>query len=771
MFPNAKELWRWTLLIASAIWWVLCLPFTIVKLVFRALSYGWRKLNAGLDWLWDSFFKLLWWLIGPIARPLGRLFIGFIWSPLSSLSRRFGARAARLVSVILGWIAGSAPGRACASIWQWTAPARNVLGETRPVRAVTGFLHGAWRVLMVIKPFWLPHGIWSAIGLFVVGFVTYKVYFWLQIVPDQMEPITKMVMDAIAGGYENFIYAIALPGVLILGAVMFVGKKLWPKNPNVEGLLLLGMVLMLMLSVNTLNVILNFANGAITDALNKREEATFYVMVYRLLSCFVIGTFIVVLYSFVRNRLALCWRRWLTGFVMTIYFANRNYYRINYDPTIDNPDERIQQDIDGVISSALSLLLTILGSIITYYTFVGILGSVDPTGYLTYIAYGWSAIFTVIAVFFGKQLVQLNFDKARREADFRYNLIHVRRNVESIAFYHAEDREHDQLRMRFKELMLNWSQLIGWTRNLGFLQTGSDYFTVAIPFLILGPLYFAGTIEMGAIPRSAMAFGQVLSALTLVVAEFGGISLFLARVNRLATFMEGLERKEDNGDASVIETNVGDKLAFNSVTLLTPGGKRVLFKDLDLEVSVGKSVLIMGPSGSGKSSALRSLAGLPMWNLGDGTITRPELGRMMFLPQVPYMLLGSLRDQLLYRSNKAYTEEELDAVLKLLNLPDFKQRYGGYDVVVPWHDVSPGEQQRIAFARLLLAKPEFAILDEATSALDELNEELVYELLNKSGIAYTSVGHRVTLLKHHRFVLRLDGKGGWTMNESEQYQG
>src|SRR5207253_644564 len=162
--------------------------------------------------------------------------------------------------------------------------------------------------------------------------------------------------------------------------------------------------------------------------------------------CFAIGTFVVVLYTFVKSRLLLSWRAWLTQHVMAKYFANRAYYRINHDPTIDNPDERIQQDVDGVVTGALSLLLTILGSIIT--------------------------------------------------------------------FYHAEDREAKQLEGRFNELLKNWSQLIGWTRNLGFIQTASDYFTVAIPFLILGPLYFAKQVEMGTIGMAAMAFGQVLSALT-----------------------------------------------------------------------------------------------------------------------------------------------------------------------------------------------------------------------------------------------------------------
>lgn len=624
------------------------------------------------------------------------------------------------------------------------------------------------RIGAVIGPYWVENGIYSALGILAVIIATCYSFERLQFVADQVDAITAWVTAALALGYGQFFWHYCLPALAVSGVAFYIGRKYWPKNANANGLLLLFLLLLLMLSVNTLNVILNFANGAITNAMNHHDAAGFSLMVMRLLVCFVIGTFVVVLYSYVKSRLHMSWRAWMTAYVLDKYFRNRNYYRINHDPNIDNPDERIQQDIDGVVSGALSLLLTILGSIITFYTFIGILKEVDPTGQLAWIAYAWSAGFTLLAIGVGKKLVGLNFGQQRREADFRYNLIHVRKNVESIAFYHAEDREAKQLGVRFDELLKNWSQLIGWTRNLGFIQTASDYFTVAIPFLILGPLYFAGKVEMGTIGQSAMAFGQVLSALTLVVTEFGGISLFLARVNRLSAFTRALDAPEHPAGAKLIKTRVEPRLAFEGVTVMTPGYERTLVRDLTVNVDAGSPLLVMGPSGSGKSSLLRAVAAL--WASGDGVIVRPDLDEVMFLPQVPYMLLGSLRDQLLYRSRTPITDAELDEVLKTVNLPDLKARVGGFDAVLPWSDVlSPGEQQRLAFARLLVARPQFAILDEATSALDEVNEEHLYEMLHASGTTYISVGHRPSLQRYHRNVLKLTGDGGWTVSAIEQH--
>ncbi|HEY9772623.1 MAG TPA: ABC transporter ATP-binding protein/permease [Planktothrix sp.] len=621
-----------------------------------------------------------------------------------------------------------------------------------------------WRgFFAVAKPFWFANGFKSALGLLALTLFTVASYFGLQLAVSQVDVVTKAILGSLSQGYTHFALFYALPAIIGCAAIGWLCKRFAPKSERVKGYLLLGMLLLLMLAVNSLNVILNFANGAIMTAMNQHDQHTFTVMVIRLLSVFVIGTFIVVFYAYVQTKLTLVWRRFLTNWIMDKYFTKRAHYRINQDNKIDNPDERIAMDVDVFVSYALSLLLSVLGSIITYYTFVGILRSaaVDPTHSLTKIAYIWSAVFTLLALGVGRKLKGLNFMKMRREADFRFNLIHVRNNSESIAFYRGENKERDQVRLRFSDLMKTWDELIGWTRNLGFVQTGSNYFTVAIPFLVLGPLYFAGKVELGVISQASMAFGQVLSALTLVVSSFGDFSTFAASIDRLSAFVFELDEEKAHGpNRPAIESVEDGRLALEKVTLMTPDYSRTLVKDLTVEVTPSQGLVIMGRSGSGKSSLLRALGSL--WNSGTGTIHRPSQNDMLFLPQRPYMILGSLRDQLLYPSTTGVSDEDLQSILEEVNLPDLVKRVGGFDTVLSFADVlSLGEQQRVAFARLLLTKPKYAILDEATSALDAANEEHLYTMLKNSGTTFVSVGHRPSLIKYHTNLLELDGQGGY----------
>ncbi|MBX9690474.1 MAG: ABC transporter ATP-binding protein/permease [Candidatus Obscuribacterales bacterium] len=627
----------------------------------------------------------------------------------------------------------------------------------------------AKRFLDIAKPFWFPYGAVSIVHWIVLIAATVASYFGLQAIAANIGPITEFIGDGLKAGYGHFALFYAAPALLGTSAFVWVCKKLWPRNAHYQGMLLLFLLLLLMLSVNVLNVILNFANGAIMNAMNHKNEAEFMTMVIRLLSCFVVGTFVVVLYSYVKGRFAMCWRNWMTEHYLQLWFKNRNYYKINQMTHIDNPDERISQDVDAFVSGAGNLLLAVLGGIMTYSSFMPILKGVDPTGWLPWISFGWSAGFTLIAIFVGKRLVGLNFNQLRTEADFRYNLVHVRNNVEAIAFYQGEGREISGLRRRFDDVMKNWGQLLGWTRNLGFIQTGSDYFTVAIPFLVLGPLYFAGKVEMGTISQASMAFGQVLSALTLVVVEFRTLSLFTANINRLWGFNDALNAPENVDDGhSKIALVDSDHLSAAHVTLETPDYSRTLVKDLTVLVKQGEGLVVMGPSGCGKSSLLRVFAGL--WRSGSGEITRPGLADMMFLPQRPYMMTsGSLREQLLYPKSEGKTDAELQAALELVNLGDLAKNHGGFDTVINWQDVmSGGEQQRLAFARLLLARPKYAILDEATSALDVQNEEHLYDLLKSSGTTFVSVGHRPTLVKYHGEVLKLSGDGGWKLLKSSE---
>ena len=548
-----------------------------------------------------------------------------------------------------------------------------------------------------------------------------------------------------------------------------VAKPYWFSDAKKTALGLLGMLLLLLVAVNGLNIVINYVSGDFMTALSKKDVPTFYHYLYIYGGVFVVGIPIVVMYGYVRQKLGVSWRQWLTNHMLDKYFKNRSYYRINNDPNIDNPDERLAQDVDSFTASALSLLLTVLSSVITFFSFIFILYTISVKLMIVLLVY--ATVGTIITLWFGKRLVGLNFNQLKREADYRYSVIHVRNNVESIAFYRGEERERQTIRKRFFDAISNYNLLIGWSRNLGFVTTGYDYFVVIIPSLVIAPLYFAGQIEFGVISQADMAFGQVLGALSLVVAEFKLLTSFAAVVNRLAVFNEALDAPEhaSTPGSTNIETKISDEIKFDNVTLQTPKGERTLVMDMNASVDAGSPLVVMGPSGSGKSSLLRALAGL--WATGKGTIERPDLDNMLFLPQRPYMILGSLREQLVYpRTDMKVDDKTLMDALKLVNLEDLPERVGGYETVLHWADVlSLGEQQRLAFARLLLARPKYAILDEATSALDQANELRLYGILQESGTTYISVGHRASLIKYHRNVLALDGKGGWSIVPAESY--
>ena len=549
-----------------------------------------------------------------------------------------------------------------------------------------------------------------------------------------------------------------------------IAKPYFVSNKKWEAFGLLGILLVLLALVNGLNVVINFVGGDLMTAMSGKNVPEFYRMIMYYFGVFVVGTPIVVMYTWVQQKLSVNWRKWLTSHLQEKWLANRNYYRINNNSEVDNPDERLAQDANTFPASALNLFLAFLSSVITLFSFSAILWSISHL--LVFIVVAYSLGGTAITVLLGKRLVKLQYDQLRLEANFRYNLIHVRNNTESIAFYHGEEKESFNVAKSFVAAIKNFNLLIGWQRNLGFFTTGYKYYIVLIPALIIAPLYFAGKVQFGVETQADMAFSQILTSLSLIVASFGDISNFIAVINRLGSFNDSLN--EDTTTASKdkpkIDETSGDGFKLTNVTIETPDYKRILIKNLDLEInSKSGSLLIVGPSGCGKSSLLRVLAGL--WNAGSGSVVSPSLNSIMFLPQRPYMVLGSLRDQLVYpNGNVDVSEKLMQDVLAKVNLADLAQRVGGFDTDINFADVlSLGEQQRLAFARLLMAKPKFAILDESSSALDVANEKLLYEELTDSGCIVISVGHRPSLVNYHDRVLEYTGDGGYKLMASSEY--
>ena len=548
-----------------------------------------------------------------------------------------------------------------------------------------------------------------------------------------------------------------------------IAKSYWSSDEKwrARGLLLL--VILLSLGYTGLSVLLNNKRGALISALSAHDEARFWQTILVFAGTLVIYAPLFAGYVYLRDRLGIQWRRWLTSDFIDRYFKNRAFYILNH-VDIDNPDQRITEDVKSFTQESLTLLLAVVDALLAVGAFSGVLWGISKPliGFLVL----YALVGTLITVgVFGKPLVRLNFEQLKKEADLRFSLVRVRENAEAIAFYQGEQRESDQIKGRFMEAFDNFKRLIFWELNLNILTNAYEFIPFVLPAIVVAPGIFAGELEVGKVTEAQGAFIRVFFSLNLIVARFQSLSTFVAGVDRLHTFSESLDgstlKQPDDAEQTTIKTEIADSLALESMTLQTPDRQRILVKDLSITLAMGEGLLVRGPSGCGKSSLLRAIAGL--WDAGTGTILRPPLKQMLFLPQRPYMILGTLRDQMLYPTmDESIEDSRLREILIQVNLPDLEQNYGGFDAEQNWAEVlSLGEQQRLIFARLLLNKPGYAMLDEATSALDPKNEAQLYQQLQDSGITFLSIGHRESLTEYHQSILDFTANQTWFLKASE----
>jgi putative ATP-binding cassette transporter len=553
-----------------------------------------------------------------------------------------------------------------------------------------------------------------------------------------------------------------------------VAKPYWLGEEKKRAWILLGLLIVLMLFETKFAVMLNDQAGEMTSALAAKEADRFWASVK---ACLLVLAFAVPIYAFyyyMRDLFANQWRRWLTSRFLDGYLKGRKYYALGADSEMDNPDQRISEDINTFTGRSINFLLIFLGSAMQLVAFSAVLWSISHVLVGVLVVYALAG--TGVALYaFGNPLIHLNFWQLRREADFRFSLMRVRENAESIAFYRGEAQERAHIDRQLDRVIDNYDKLITKQRSLNLYQRTFSQLTLVLPAAILAQQVLSGQLEVGQAAQAAGAFTAVLGAVGVIVDNFESLSRFVAGVGRLQALSDLVLPKSEpeqapEAPAARIELRAAQQLALESLTLHPPGSQRVLIKELNLALQPGDALLITGDSGCGKSSLLRAIGGL--WHNGSGLIHHPPLEDFFFLPQQPYLQLGSLRSQLIYPSaTSTLSDARLLEILDQVYLPHLAERVGGLAAVHDWEKLlSVGEQQRMAFARVLVHAPRIVILDEATSALDSGNESALYSRLRDTGATLISIAHRPAVLRHHTHVLHLLGDGAWRLHEAHAFR-
>lgn len=518
-------------------------------------------------------------------------------------------------------------------------------------------------------------------------------------------------------------------------------------------------------------VAFNNWNRRFYDAIQAKDEPVFWREIVTFSWLAAIYIVLLVARYVVSPYLRLRWRRWLTRRYLAHWFDDRGYYRIELARTVDNADQRIAEDLRQLGEFTMSLLLGLLGAVATLVSFLFILWELsgplslapiglDVTipGYMAWICLIYALAGTLLANLVGRRLIPLNFMKQRYEANFRFALVRVRENAEGIALYHGEAREEEALNARFLDVFNNGFRVLLTQAQLAFYQYGYGQLAIIFPYVVTAPRFFAGIITFGVMTQTASAFGQVQTALSFFIDNYTSLAELRAVMDRLKGLQAAIDDKPEHEAIDVVAESGRSEVGVSGMTLGLPTGQ-VLLRDANLAFRPGEATLITGQSGSGKSTLFRALAGI--WPFGKGQVHVPAGARVLFLPQKPYIPIGTLRDAVKYPDEHSRaSDQELVTALQAAQLGHLA---GRLDEEAHWSNVlSGGEQQRLAVARALVFKPDWLFMDEATAALDDANEAAIYTELKQRlpQTTMVSIGHRPTLRQWHKRLVELQRAPG-----------
>lgn len=525
-------------------------------------------------------------------------------------------------------------------------------------------------------------------------------------------------------------------------------------------LLLIAVIALSLFSV-AISVVLNSWYRDFYNSLEKKDLAAFTQSILYFCGIATVAILGAVYRSYLTQMLTIRWRRWLTEQHFAKWLSHKSYYQLEQGGYTDNPDQRLSEDLNKFTSDTLTLGLGLIKTIVSLVSFSiilwGVSGSIELfgieiPGYMFWAAFLYAVVGSWLTHVIGRRLIPLSNQQERYEADLRFSLVRVRENAESIALSDGEPNENERLSARFGMVWSNFWSMMRVQKRLTFFTAGYSQIAIIFAFVVAAPRYFAGKIELGELMQINSAFGNVQENFSWFIDAYATLASWRATCDRLLSFRQALDQNEAHVSAIEI-SHTGDSLSLAGLALQL-GASRQLLKDTSLNIAAGERVMVGGRSGSGKSTLLRALGGL--WQNGKGHIQLPAES-YLFLPQRPYLPIGTLREAMSYpQTVETYPAERFAQVLETCRLGHLIPRL---DESNHWQRMlSPGEQQRVAFARALLFQPSWLYLDEATSAMDEEDEALLYQALidELPDVTLVSIGHRSSLKRFHRRLLRIE---------------